>query len=150
MLIEKEHDLPNGLLILPTFNNHPGTMRADTGHSLKDIRCILDDVKDFNTKRLHQLLAIHGANAFNQAGTEIFLNPFFRSWGAGFQKRSFELQTIVFVIEPLSRDLNEFSRRNGIGMTHYCHQIFLSLCLNSQHTIPRIRIMIRDFFHKTG
>ena len=102
VLIKKKHDLPNGFLILPAFNNHPGTMGADTCNCSKHIRCILDDIKHLNTKRLHQLLAIHRANAFNQAGTEIFLNSFFCSRCAGFQERSFKLQAIVLVIEPLA------------------------------------------------
>ena len=88
MRLEEDHDLADRLLVRPAGGDALRAQRTDALHFAQTSRRPLDDVEDGVAERGDQSLGVGGADALDQARSEIALDP-----GRGARRRDLEVES---------------------------------------------------------
>ena len=111
-IMQDEHDLANDLLFDPCIRDSFGPDYSDLFYLPETVRLGLNNVEDFLTESLNQILCVDRPNTPDYAGAEIFLDTINRRRGRGFQKFCAELQLMSMIIDLLARRGDPFTCGN--------------------------------------
>ena len=142
--MQKQHDLPNHLLLGPALDDPFRALRADAGHLTKATRLLLDDLEHSFAKGADELLRIARPDTADHAGAEIFLDPLDRRWRRSLQERGFELDAVGAVVDPASACLDELAGRDNRGMTDEGDEIALAAGFDTQNAEAVLGVVERD------
>ena len=86
LLCQKQHDLPDHLLLSPAANDALRPLRADPSHLAQATRLLLDDVEHGIAEGSHELLRVDRTDAADHARAEILLDPLGRRRCCGLEE----------------------------------------------------------------
>jgi hypothetical protein len=95
--VQEDLDLPDSPLLVPGLGDALLAGGADARHLSELLRRLLDHVEDINPKGLDQAGCELGADALDQAGTQVALHAFGSVGGRGSQNLRVELLAVVGV-----------------------------------------------------
>ena len=123
LLLKKDHDLADDLLLRPGVRDAFGSNRADARHLAKPIGLGLDDVEDLLPESLDHLLGVDRPDASDHPGAQIFLDPVYRTRGRSLEKPRLELLAVGAIVDPFARCSDPFAGRDRRRMADDGHQI---------------------------
>ena len=139
---EKDHDLPDRLLLRPGRENAGCTDRPDAVDFAKPVRCRLDDIEHFLAEGTHQLLSVDRPNTSDHAGRKIFLDAFRGSWRRCAEKACPELLAVGAVVDPFARCCDPLAGGDDRGMANYGYNVTMPACFGAQNAKPIICVVI--------
>ena len=142
--VQKQHDLPNHLLLGPARDDPLRALRADAGHLTKAIGLLLDDVEHGFAEGAYKLLRIDRPDAADHAGAEIFLDPLDRRRRRSLEERGSELDAVRAVVDPGPARLDELAGRDHRGMADDGDEIALAAGFDAQHAEAVLGVVERD------
>jgi hypothetical protein len=142
--VQKQHDLPNHLLLGPARDDPFRALRADAGHLTKATRLLLDDLEHGFAKSADELLRIDRPDTADHAGAEIFLDPLDSRWRRSLQERGFELDAMRAVVDPRPARLDELAGRDHRRMADEGDEIALAAGFDTQNAEPVLGVVECD------
>ncbi len=107
--MQEHHDLPHGPLALPVLHDARGAHASDARDVEQAVGLALDHVEHGRAKCLDQLPRQVGADALDEAGPEVALDPFWRVWWRDAQPGGLELLSVRAVVDPRARRVQVFA-----------------------------------------
>src|SRR5215469_5660346 len=128
--MQEHHDVANRFLFSPARPDLRGTPSPDTSHTLQALRVAFDDLKGLFAKLGNDPLRGFRPDPFDHAGPEIARNALYRGRRSRVKPSSLKLPPVVAVHDPGADRLNEFTSRQGRGVTDHGHKLPLALGLH--------------------
>ena len=147
---QEGHDLADHPLFLPGFLDRVPPLRADTFDFLKAGGAVLDDVEDALAELGHQLLRVHRADVFDQAGAEVLLDALERAGVGQADVFRLELPAVRGVGGPLPVGVEPLARVDLRRGAHQRHRLAPALDLDAQDGEPGLRAVEGDALHRAG
>ena len=107
--LQKQHHLLDRFLFVPGAGDGGGALGADAQHLADALRRMIEHVQRFQAKALDDARGGDRADAFDQAGAEIFLEPFDRGGQHLLALFGFELLAVLRVGDPLALQAQRFA-----------------------------------------
>ena len=102
MGLEKQHDITNFFLFVPCILNHGDSFFANTFDHDQFFDIIFDDIKGFFSEFFNDTARNDRTQAFDESGTEVFLNAKNRCRNRCFVVNYLKLFTELGMVDPFS------------------------------------------------
>jgi hypothetical protein len=148
--VQEDHDLPDGLLLLPGGGDHFLAVLADAIDGSKVVRVAVDDREGSLLERLHDPAGEHRADAFDHAAGEVLLDALDRGRRHRAQDVRLELLAVLLVDGPAALDLHPLPGPNFRQRADDGHQIAMAPGLDAQHAEAGFVVVESDTLHQAG
>ncbi len=147
MLVQKEHDAVDGLLLHPGLANLEAALLAHAFHILELFRLVFDDVEDLGAELLNDALRVGRADAIDEAAAEIALDAVEGIRPAQLQVVRLELRAEVPVRLPRAACLELLAGHHTRGLADEAHDIALALRNDLQDAVAVVLIVKHHTLH---
>jgi len=113
--VQEHHDLADGFLLRPRVLDQPAAFGADAVQFLQTGRLGFDDFKNLLAEFVHELLGIDGADAFDHAAAQIFLDAFLGGGRGAVQHLGPELEAELPILHPAAFSRHPFHRHSPMA-----------------------------------
>ena len=148
--LQKEHDVLDVFLLLPTLADLRYTLTSDVRNFVKPFDLRLDDVDGLRSESLDDSPGEPGADALDQSAAEVFFDPVHRGGHRLLPCRGDELAAVAFVHLPFAAAQKDAAHGNLQQVTHERDKVAIALHLDLQHRVSVLGILIGDTFHDTA
>ena len=100
--MQKNHDFPHDLLLVPCLDDAFGADRPDAGHFPQPGRILLDYLEHVATEFGDELLGVDGTDTGDGARTQVLLDPRVRFRSRSLDVRGLELAAMRAVVHPMA------------------------------------------------
>jgi len=125
--VEKNHDVADDFLLGPGIFDSPAALRPDPLDHFESGGVVFDDVENSFAELLHELACIHGSDALDEAGAEVFLDAFAGVGGGGGEQLRAELHAEVPVALPFAFGGKPFARVGRWERSQDSHLLAMAL-----------------------
>ncbi len=129
MRLQKDHDLPDFLLLGPGPFDHFDSFSADTLYFRQPIHLLLDHLKGFLAEFFHNPFGHYRADALDKPGTQIFSNAIDGSRDLRMVVGYLELLAVSGVMHPFALHGDDLPHRRGRYVSHHGHQSSVAIHL---------------------
>ena len=143
MSLEKNHDVLHAALLLPSLHDPARAHLADPFDFQNAQRLLRENLQRVQSECPHQALRIGGADAFDEAGAEIFFDAFDGRRIDFVPVINLELQAITRMALPRARDLDLFPFRYGEDRA-YDRRSWTAVGIQAGDGVMVFRIMVSD------
>ena len=150
MRLEEDHDLADRLLVRPAGGDALCAQRTDTLHLAQTSRRPLDDVEDGVAERRHQTLGVGGADALDQARSEIALDPGRRARRRHLEVERAELRAVLARRLPAAARLHVLAGGDRRSDADHGYRLAAAAQLDPQHGEPAFGVVEDDLLDLTG
>ena len=130
MGLQKDHDLPDDLLLGPGPGDPVLALRTDALKLRQPLGLALDYVEDRSSEGLDQFFGKVRADTLDHPRSEVLLNALDGTRRDHPQLMCPELQAVVSVVRPLPLALDKLPSTYSRRGTDDCHQLPLPSCLD--------------------
>ena len=107
--LQEDHDLPQGLLVIPGGLDRLRPSRADAVDLAEAARLVRDDVESAHAEPRDDLVGVRLADAFDQAAAEVFADAVDRGGEARTEGAHAQLRAVRRMAFPMSADVDRLA-----------------------------------------
>ncbi len=117
MALQENHHIADLFLLFPRVRNHLDPLSPDALHPVEVVDLLVNDLQGLFTEGFHNPRSHHRTDAFDEAGSEILLNPDDGGGNYGLVADDLELLAELRVRKPCALDFQHFTRhrRNQVA-----------------------------------
>ena len=147
VLLQKEHDILDLLLLLPALLNPIHAHAPDPGHLKEAVRVFLDDIQRVGAKLLYDPARKTGADPLHETAPEVFLNSVHGCGQRLLEGLHGELAAVFGVDPPGATEVEYAPHMHVRHGTHNSHEVLVALCAAFDDGISVVRILVGDAFY---
>ena len=144
--LKKDHHLAYVLLVLPGPADHLDPLLPDALYTGEFFNPVVHHIQCLFSKDLHDTAGHHRTDPLDEAAAEIPLDSLDASRPDGSVLLHLELFSIVGVVGPLTRHVNDLARRRGHEVPHHSDQVPFTCHAGASHGIAVLFVRIGDPF----
>ena len=145
--LEKEHHLPDFLLILPGFPDHGNALFPDALHLVQGFNFILNDIQRAFTEFGHNTLGNLRPDTFDQPGPQVFSDTIDSGRNSSIIKNNLELLPVLGMTDPLALHFENFPGCRSHEVSHHRDQVPLPIDLQPGNGVAVFLVGICDAFN---
>src|SRR5436190_5898537 len=148
--MKEHHDLANDLLVRPCRFDFCAAHRTDAFDLLQTAGLTFNDVENSVAEFFDELLRVNGADTFDHAAPEIFLDSFERGRGRALDNVGAELQAELRVAHPLALGGQPFAGAHRWERADDRNEIAMPFSLDLHDGEPVLLVEERDALDQPG